>query len=835
VKKTVYCVGYAHLDPVYMWRWMEGVSEARATFQSALAILRDHPDVKFMTTTPWLFRVIERIDPELISRIRECVEQGRWELAGGMWVEPDLNIPGGESLVRQILHGQKALEEIFGRRATVAMNPDSFGHSAGLPQLLVDAGFQGYVFMRPRAADKPIPESPFLWRGVDGSTILCFQLPFYQSDAWEMRPRLEYLATNKASIPDRLLFFYGVGNHGGGPTRRNVAALREFDRETQDFEIRFARTDEYVSAVESEGLQIYPHGLLHWGRGCYSARAEVKRLCRQTELTLLNAEKMSSHAAVLAARPWPNLQDAWENLLFNQFHDILSGTSIQESSRDDRDVYGAALRIGLQAYNEAYQAIAGMVDTLDPSEEHKEETAHEDVFRYSEPSGHREFGSGVPLLLMNNTPWEFRGIVESELHDWRDSAIHCVDPRGAHVPCQLETGFGHPGAKLRRQRVFFQAEIPAGGFSVYTMRSKGSAAAQTIRRGKNTLENERIKLTLDEKTGFFESVALKQSNAEISFGGKGNRLLVLHDDTDTWGVRKDGVSIQEYTDEAGAFALEAMYPAKYGPVCASLRIVARYRTSRLDQEVLIFRDLPYIKVLNHLDWNEPMSILKACFPLSLARPSLWAEISAGAEERFTWKGEFPCQRWIDVAGDMPQKKHGFALISDAQHSYDFRENQLRMTLVRSPKWAFMYTNEEIKEHYYKVQDLGYHELSYYVLLHEGDWRDAHIPHWAETLNNPPFALPEYCHPGRLGKRKAFLSSSRKNIAVDALKRSYDATSWIIRTRETEGTASRGTIEWHTAGISFDVELEPFEIKTYGVDPWRGNVKLLNILEDETDQ
>ncbi|HEX5800021.1 MAG TPA: hypothetical protein VFY02_07935, partial [Gaiellaceae bacterium] len=212
-------IGNAHIDPVWLWQWPEGYQEVRATFASALDRLDEYPDFVFTCDSVVFFEWVEETDPELFARLRERIAEGRWQVIGGWWLEPDCNIPSGESLVRHALYGQRWLHDRFGITATTGANLDSFGHTATLPQLLRGSGLDSYVFLRPGPHERDLP-TLFRWESPDGSRVLAYRIPHeYCSPRDDLGEHVEKALAQLPAEGDELMVFYGVGNHGGGPTK----------------------------------------------------------------------------------------------------------------------------------------------------------------------------------------------------------------------------------------------------------------------------------------------------------------------------------------------------------------------------------------------------------------------------------------------------------------------------------------------------------------------------------------------------------------------------------------------------------------------------------------
>ncbi|MCL5997170.1 MAG: alpha-mannosidase [Chloroflexi bacterium] len=303
---TLHAIGNAHIDPVWLWRWPEGIETIRATFRSALDRMKEYPDFVFTGSSAAFYAWLKLVDPGLFGEVRERVREGRWEIVGGWWIQPDANIPCGESFARQALYGQRFFLREFGVLATAGYNPDTFGHVGTLPQILRKAGLTRYVFMRPMAHEKQLPGNVFRWRAPDGSEVLAARIARgYGTWGDELS---EHVQASRAARPDYLshyIVFYGVGNHGGGPTKRNIDSLRLMSQQhaadSAASRIALSSLEAFFAAVEAEmaagaDVPVVADDLQHHARGCYTAESEVKRQNRRVEHLLMNAERFASAA-----------------------------------------------------------------------------------------------------------------------------------------------------------------------------------------------------------------------------------------------------------------------------------------------------------------------------------------------------------------------------------------------------------------------------------------------------------------------------------------------------------------------------------------------------------
>src|SRR3954462_2765985 len=394
-QRVLHLVGNSHIDPVWLWQWPEGFQEIRATFRSALDRMTEYPDFIFTCDSAAYYAWIEDIEPAMFEEIRERVAEGRWELVGGWWVEPDCNIPSGESFVRQALISQRFFLDRFGKAATVGYNVDPFGHHAMLPQLLRRAGMDSYVFMRPGPHEARLPGPLFRWESPDGSSVLAYRLPHeYCSPTEDLGYHLDKTI---AQLPDRwseMMAFYGVGNHGGGPTRANLDSIRRLDGAGAMPRLEHSTPRRFFDAVEDsrgDDLPVVAEELQHHAVGCYAAHSGIKRWMRRAENELLAAEAWSAVADATAGRAYPKaeLGRAWRQVLSNQFHDTLGGTAIEPAYRDARDQLGEASSIASRHLNLALQSISRRISIpADPTT--------------------------MPIAVFNPHAWRIRETVELE-------------------------------------------------------------------------------------------------------------------------------------------------------------------------------------------------------------------------------------------------------------------------------------------------------------------------------------------------------------------------------------------------------------------------------------
>ena len=775
-RRVLHMIGNAHIDPVWLWQWPEGYQEVRATFASAVARLDEYPEFVFTCDSSLFFAWVEESEPELHERVRALVAEGRIEVVGGWWIEPDCNIPSGESFVRQALYGQRYLRERFGLTATVGANIDSFGHNATIPQILRKSGCDSYVFLRPGPKELELEAPIFWWESPDGSSVLAYRIPHeYCAPKDDLSGHVEQAV---ASLPDdgeEYAVFYGVGDHGGGPTVANLEQIRAMELRPSSLRRFFdglARADGGRETVRGE--------LQHHARGCYTTHSGIKRWNRRAENLLGRAERWSVVADLLGLQRYPHaeLTEAWKLLLFNQFHDTLAGTSIEPAYEDARDQIGHASSLASLAFNRAAQSIARQI-RIEPEEEMR------------------------PVVVFNPHPWAVRADVELEYTWTRAQGHHVVDDEGDPVPMQLTRPLTTMSGM--RSRFAFPVELPPLGYRTYRVRL-GAAEGEPLRCTDTTLENEHVLLELDPRSGRIARLVPKAAGADVAAPDRPH-AVVVDDPSDTWGH-----GVRAYDRELGEFECTSVRLLECGPVRGIVRVESRWGSSTLREDYVLGADVPYVDVRVALDWHEQLKLLKLRYPTSVPAETAAFEIPYGHLERPTSGDEEPGQSWVDVSGE----GRGLAVVNDAKYGYDVRGGDIGVSVVRSPVWAWHDPRELEEGDDFEYMDQGRQSFVVRLVPHAGDRIAARVPRLAAELNQPPFALIETYHDGPLPQRRSFASDGGGNVLVSVLKRAEDDDAVVVRAHETAGHASHASVELPLLGRTLELEFGPHEIKTVRV-------------------
>ncbi len=817
-------VGNSHIDMAWLWPWTETVEVVRNTFQSVLDLMREYPDFKFTMSSARTYEWMQEKYPALFHEIEQRVKEGRWEIIGGMWVEPDLNMPDGESLVRQILVGKRYFQKNFGVDVKIGWNPDSFGYNYQLPQIYKKSGMDYFVTQKLLWAHEftVFPYKLFWWQAPDGSRLLTY-FPHDYAGGIDAEPLATDLSIWMPSIygktvPDKpeMMHLYGVGDHGGGPTRimlDNAERLRAPDAVYPKLEFSFAR--DFFSDLEKKlpSMQVPTwDGELYFAyhRGVFTTQAETKRRIRRAEETVLNAEKFAALAS-LYGRPYPQdgMELTWKNLLFDHFHDIMPGSGIAvnylDAKRNLEDVDRAANDVTMGSLGE----IAAHVNTQ---------------------------GEGVPMMIFNTLSWARSEVTEVEAQlPGPARQIAVVDSTGKPAEAQVLS----IDSETHRVRFLLLSHTPAFGYATYFVHTATAAPAvhAMLKASSDTLENEFFRVKIDPQTGCMTSLFDKRSGtealapAETATGGPktsicGNLLQTFVDmpkQWDAWNIDADFEKQHWDLDKADEVKL-----TESGPLRAVIQIKNHFQNSTFVRDVILYAGVPRVDVKMNAEWHEKHILLKVAFPLSAHSDKAAFEIPFGSVERPTTRNtpaeqaqfEVPAQRWADIS----DSTHGFSLLNDCKYGYDAKGNVLRLSLLRSPEYPDPHADE------------GHHEFTYALYPHGGGWKDALTIRRGYELNYKLISLPAEKHEGMLASEHSFVQVQADNVIVTALKKAEDDNGLVLRFYEWAGKESEVTIQLppgaesaaetdlmerpigslavHNGGVS--AHTKPYEIKTIKV-------------------
>lgn len=828
-KLTVHLICNAHLDPVWQWRWDEGASEALATFRNAVDILDEHPSLIFCHNEAVLYQWAERFDPALFDDIRRLVKAGRWAISGGWFIQPDVNLPCTESLVRTIAEGRRYFRERFDAAPRVAYNFDSFGHSGGLPQILRLAGYEMYVHMRPQADELALPADLYRWRGVDGTTIPAYRIAvgLYHTEHDNIEDRLRAGVELALKLGRDVPVFWGLGNHGGGATRRDLEAIEAFAAHESRVRIVHSTPDRFSDAVKEAAAvaPVHEGDLNRCFTGCYTSLSRLKRQAVAGLGRLVQAEAATTAASWLVpeAGPGPDLAEAWKVHIFNDFHDVLTGSCVEPAERDALGLYGRAEDISRAA---ALRSLASF------------------------NRGSRNSPS-LPVTVFNANPSLRRVPVEFECMadhrpfwkgKWR---MRLFRSDGREVACQEEQPESLLPFNNWRRRISFVDDLPGVGVSRYYLK------AFEVPEEKGPVVFP-LRHRIDPKSGFVAS--LKPDGFARSLAGPLFEPLVIEDTADSWGTGRGS-----YRKIVGRFEPSCRPSViEQGPIRTITRSIFSYRKSRLVMDVATYPSWPVLEFRFRVTWNEERRRLKLGVPTSLTSPTLLVEVPGGAIHRPADGDEHVHGRWLVVEGLSAGKTAALGIASSGQHGLDFKDGELRLSVLRSSAYChergFDLDEPGRSRPFgpglrtygacplsFKFADIGVHEFRLLVAAGAPAPIKSMMPGLADHLAAPPAAYAHLPYDAkRTGQAETLLALKPSSIRLLACKRSWDGSALIVRLQEAVGKRTKGELEVslpasqerrRVTEVPLPLTLAPFEIKTLRIEK-DGSWRAVRIIEED---
>jgi alpha-mannosidase len=789
-KPAVHLICNAHLDPVWQWRWEEGASEALATFRTAAEILKEHDSLIFCHNEAVLYGWVQRFDPVLFDEIRKLVGMGRWAVSGGWFLQPDVNLPGTESVIRQIAEGRLYFEEKFGARPRVAYNFDSFGHSGGLPQILKLAGFGMYIHMRPQADELVLPADLYRWRGVDGAEIAAYRIAvgLYQTEHDNIEERLNSGVDLALRLGRDVPVFWGLGNHGGGATRKDLERIDAFIAREERVRILHSSPDNFYEAVkrEAEEAPVFEGDLQRTFTGCYTSLSRLKRRSQRSLGRLVQAETLAATAWRLKGQTYPgaDLAEAWRGHLFNDFHDILAGSCIEPAERDALDLYG---RVEDSARRASLGAAAALNDA-------------------------RGTGPALPVTVVNTNPSltrvpvEFEGMVDYRPF-WKGSRhMGLFRSDGRKAACQEEQAEAILPFNDWRRKFCFMADLPGVGAARYYLRA--FEGKERRRNAKAALKHQ-----FDKSNGLI--ISLQAASGAECLAGFLFEPLVIEDAADSWGT-----GCSSYRKIVGRFRL-ASGPAviQRGAVRTITQSIFEFKKSRIVMDVYAYPDWPVLEFRLRITWNEKRRRLKFGVPTVFDRADILCEVPGGAIRRPADGQEHVHGRWLFLEGFVKHGGIGLGIVNSGQHGFDFHGGKIGLSVLRSAAYCH--------ERGFKIEaggparkfaDIGVHEVRLLVTAGKADKVRKRLPGLTDWLSAPPMV---YAHlPFGQGVRasESLLSLTPKHVCLLACKRSWDGKALIVRLQESAGFKARAVLKVFAPERCFPLVFKPFEIKTIRIEP-----------------
>ena len=648
--KTVHVVFNAHIDPIWLWQWQSGLDETFATCRSACDRLDAHPDLVFTRGEAWVYDVVERLDPALFARIKAHIQAGRWEPVGGWWLQPDCNQPSGFAMEQQIALGKSYFESRFGKFPRIGYNVDSFGHAATLPALMRAAGQDRYVMMRPMPQEKTLPACLFRWRGYEGGPeVTTFRIVDSYTLGNTIDERRIYNAVEQLpeDIDDTMLFA-GFGDHGGGPTERQIAWFREHENAFDGIQLKFSSPERYFDAIwdKRDLLPVVTGDLQFHAIGCYTVYRPIKTALRRAEHRVQQAQLFSNaNPTAVPADAGAQITEAWKRVCFNQFHDTLGGTCLPSSYSYPLAQLGYAQDVAETILHEGLRRkLLALQD--DPLQR---------------------------IVLMNASDRPFDGPLEfSPWLDWQawGAGWHLLDETGSPVPYQILASEALAGKIVN---LHFSLHVPAGGIRVLRIALEGAEPPNQIVDLSVSALSAGGGITLKESSLHFDS------GLELTLP----ELVLLEDTSDTWSHR-----IDRYTEDACARAMwETPEIVDRGPLTVSRISHGRIGGSELTAEWRVYNQ-EFADLILTVNWREQHKMLKLVQSLPTSTQPLQRTdgILGGWLSRPLDGRESPIRDGVIIDGVQPQETANnlsLGIVAPEVYALDGTADRLRFTLLRS--------------------------------------------------------------------------------------------------------------------------------------------------------
>jgi len=812
--KKLHLLCNAHLDPVWQWRIPEGIGAALSTFRVAAEFCEEFDGFIFNHNEAVLYQWVEEYDPPLFQRIAALIKAGRWNIMGGWYLQPDCNMPSGESIVRQIMTGLRYFEEKFGVRPLTAMNMDSFGHSKGLVQIMEQAGYKTYMFMRPEQAAEgcrteglPLSKLPqiFCWEGYNNSKIIGYRLNSpYNTLFGTAAAVIENYAQD---IPgENIMRCWGIGDHGGGPSRKDLTEINALiKRKAGECEIVHSTPDMFFDSVDINNLPEYTHDINPIDVGCYTTMHEIKRLNRLLENKLATAEKLSSLCEMLGIFEYPveKIDSAYKDLLFCQFHDILPGTSVKPVEEDSIRMLSHGVE---EAEKVITKAFYGMAQLHHPAEENE-----------------------IPVFVMNPHPYEITDVFSCEYmlsdQNWSGTFISgTVHSGDTALPSQMEKEQSNFNLDWRKNISFYATLKPMSvnrfDVKLTTLPKNPFEVISLTKEAAYTFKNGYLEIAFDTASGCIERLLYK--GKEISAVGMGE-LLVYEDNCDPWritGIKLDNLlgkftllSETESARLAGSHN-KAICPVRIiedGDVRTCIEVLLGYEHSTAQVVYKFNKFEQSFDIDVSINWAEKDKLVRMNFPFSGKNPS-WTGQDMYGTKPLTDEYEMVAQKW--VMGTSRERGLAMSVINDSVYGLMIDDEGMKQSLLRSPAYTGHDVSEEKpllhQDRYYPRSDQGERCIHFTVLAGTDAYLNVQTDINAQYKNELPFAVSYF--PG--GTNGSDMPKIRvAGARVDTVKKANDNNGYIFRLFNYQDTVQTVLLSAEPLGIHETFTMEPHEIKT----------------------
>ena len=841
---TIYCVGHAHIDMNWQWSWPETVAVTNDSFATVLRLMEEFPEFHFSQSQASVYAIVEKYNPAMLERIAERVREGRWEVTASHWVEGDKNLAGGESLCRHLLYTRQYMQGLFGlspEDVPIDWSPDTFGHAATVPTYLVRGGVK-YLYLHRPGVNGPARPGAFWWQAPDGSRVLV-RNDMDLGYNGEITPAIAkpLVKFRQATGLPFVMFVYGVGDHGGGPTRRDLHRALEMDQWPVFPRVVLSTARAFYERLEGEAqdLPTLDCELNCEFAGCYTTQTLIKKANRYGENRLADAETVAAlnWAAFADAYPADDLLEGWRDTLFSHFHDILPGSGVHDTRTYTHGLFQKTMAMTSMAEARALRALAARIDTSAASDAESDlppsrrPTAMGSGVGYGATDGglsqaEQSAGHGHrPFVVFNPTAFDRREIVEATVWDppsprlrrtgrgWRGGELGGIafsvrTPDGDTVPAQtLETGnyWGHDFVRLA-----FPVQIGSLGYGLYTVIEEAAGKAESgagqiglghhcgysfYERSPEGLQNDLVSLEIDPASGGIRSLALKDSGLTL-IGGAGPAAIL------EYAVEKPhGMSswLVDHTGPVEVPQVVAIARRLDGPYKASIEVKLRVEASEFTLTYELRAGDPNVYLTLAGTWFERGSaatgvpVLRLALPLDLEEAAARYEIPFGAVDRCLAHGEeVPALNWAQATGKTDAGPAGCLLLNDSKHGHSLTDNVLRLTLIRSS-----YSPDPLPE-------IGEHRVNLALRPFAGELPTAEAIRLGRAFNHGLRLMGAEVHGGVLPPQAALIEAGPDTVVLDAVKKAETEDALILRFFDPTGDGATAEARLN-ADILGDVE------------------------------
>ena len=786
--KEIHLICNAHIDPIWQWDWQEGVSAVLSTFRSAVNLAREF-DYIFCHNEVTVYKYAEEYAPDLFEEIKALVKEGKWHIMGGWYLQPDCNMPSGESFVRQINEGKRYFKEKFGKEPTTAINFDPFGHSIGLVQIIKKCGQDSYVFMRPYRSELALPKEQFIWRGLDGSEIMANRACAYNSALGRSAEIIKERAKEQAE--DVICVLWGVGNHGGGPSRKDLADIKELINNSSD---RYTHSTPEAFFNRAKPSAVYDKSLRISMPGCYTSMASVKKKHAQLENEIYYTESMLTAAlskGLLSRYPEDEIHAIVEDLLNAEFHDVLPGTSVKCGEENGIKLLDHGL---LEIERLKTRAFYAFVSTEEPAAEGE-----------------------YPILVYNPNVYPLKTNVECEFmladQNWDNectSKITLKDENGNEVAHQIIKEESNLNLDWRK-RIIFEADLKPQALTRYSVYVNYVRQEKQERSDSLIFDNGRRIVEIDERTGLLSRYCVDG----VEYIKNGFLPVMFGDNPDPWGMGQNQLLRMGEGEEpfalsqkpSGVFAcLKGLEVIEDGDICTSVEAFFEKDSTRVRICYKIYKNFDYIDIDATVFLGDVNRFIKLKLPIAI-QGNLIGQCAFGTEELFTDGRENVSQRFIAV--DNGDKC--LAVLNNCSYGSHFERGALYLSLVRGVTYcAHPILDREIipKDRFTKKIDQGESSFSFRLGVYGRD----ELERVACEFTRPPYALNVFPASSKITKPRDFsISLSDKSVALVTLKKADGRDAIILRLINNTPASRSTTLTVGCAVINLD--FGKYEVKT----------------------